>query len=71
MPDTFQPLALLTEDELRRAVELFSAAEPGTFARRCVAEILTPEVMERVQRDTGKELVPMFYAYTIEHVLTI
>lgn len=59
---------ILTEAEIAQAVKLYQEAEPGTFARRCAAEIIEP-VIGRINQALGQENSALYLAYAVEYIL--
>jgi hypothetical protein len=57
----------LTVKEAVKAAKLYNEAEPGSFARRCAAEIIEP-VMPRINRKLGQENHPLYLAYLVEYI---
>lgn len=58
----------LTTAEIQAAIKLYAEASPGTFARRCEAEIIRP-VIGRINAALKQENDPRFLAYAVEYVL--
>jgi hypothetical protein len=58
----------LKNDEVQRAAQLYKVAEPGTFARRCAAEIIEPQ-MARINATLGQENDALYLAYMVEYTL--
>lgn len=60
---------IFTQDEIKRAAEII-ADMPITPHRRIVDEIVTPAVMERIDRETGQENNTAYVAYLLEFAAT-
>jgi hypothetical protein len=59
----------LTTQEIARARKLYKSAEPGTFAKRCEAEIIKP-VIARIDAKLGQKNHPRYLAYACEFVFS-
>lgn len=57
---------LFTEDEVQRAKTILKAS--STPHARILDEIVTDEVMQRINRDTGQENDRRYMAYRLEYV---
>lgn len=57
----------LTESEIHSATKLYRTASPGTFAKRCDEEIITPN-MARINAALGQENDARYLAYCVEYV---
>ena len=57
----------LTNSEVTAALRLYLVAEPGTFARKCAEQIITP-VLPRINEKLGQQNDARFLAYMVEHV---
>lgn len=60
---------LFTNDELQRAAKLYDRSVVGRFNENCVREIVTPEVVERINKQLGQENDARYLAYVIEYAL--
>jgi hypothetical protein len=60
---------LFTEEELRRAVRLYNRSAVGHFNKDCVREIVTPEVVARINKLLGQENDAGYLAYVIEYAI--
>lgn len=69
MTKTFTLPDILTTDEIARAVALYATAKPGTFAKRCAAEIIEP-VLPRINAKLGQENNAAYLAYGVQYVLS-
>jgi hypothetical protein len=58
----------LTQDEQERAIKLHNEASPGSFARRCADEIITP-VLPRINKKLGQENDAKYLAYVVEYAI--
>jgi hypothetical protein len=58
----------LTDAEIASAQKLYRTARPGTFAQRCAAEIITPQI-ERINQALGQENDALYLAYCVEYVI--
>jgi hypothetical protein len=59
----------LTEAEIKKAVELYLTAAPGTFARLVDEQIITPNI-ERINTALGQENDSRYLAYAVEYVIS-
>lgn len=58
----------LTKKQIDQALKLYDEAEPGTFAKRCAAEIIEPALLE-INRKLGQENDAHYLAYCCEAVI--
>jgi hypothetical protein len=68
MPKQMTIADFLTDQEIQKAMRLYRTAAPGTFAKRCAEEIITPN-MERINASLGQDNDPTYLAYCVEYVL--
>ena len=60
--------SILTNDEMKEALELYDKSETHQFAERCAAEIIRP-VIDRINKNSGQENDPKYLAYCIEYAI--
>lgn len=65
---TYAITDLFTEDEIKRASELYETSKPGTFNKAVTEQVVRP-VIDRINAKTGQENDPRYIGYMIEHVL--
>lgn len=58
----------LTAEEIAQAMDLYSRATPGSFARLCDERIIAP-VLPRIEKALGQRMHPRYVAYMVEYVL--
>lgn len=68
MPKALPIGQILTQEEMKEALNLYEKAENNRFAERCAAEIIRP-VIDRINRDSGQENDPVYLAYCIEYAI--
>lgn len=68
MPKTMTIGDFLTEAEVDKAIKLYKEAAPGSFARRCANEIITP-VLPRINAKLGQTNDAKYLAYAVEYAL--
>lgn len=61
---------LFSNDELKRAGELFTSSPPGTFCTNVVREVITPDVLARINEKTEQQNDARYLGYALEHALT-
>lgn len=61
---------LFTADELKRALDIFAASKPGTFCDNVVREVVTPEVMARIDALTGQKNDARYMGYALEYAIS-
>jgi hypothetical protein len=59
----------LTPAEIKRAMALYKASSPGTFAAALDKEIITPN-LARINKAMGQENNSRYLAYVVEYVLS-
>lgn len=57
---------LFTEDEVRRAQKFIAANTPEE-----IPTIVTDEVMERINKETGQENVQLYMAYRLQYTAAV
>lgn len=60
---------LFTDQEIKRAAELFERAQPGTFCTTVVREVITPEVLARIDQRLGQKNDARYWGYALEHAM--
>ena len=62
---------LYTEDEVKRAKDIIATSrDSAQVSQRIRDEIVTDEVMERIDRETGQKNDRRYMAYRLEYVAT-
>ncbi len=62
---------VFTTEEVKRAKEIVrTCVHPDQAHKRILNEIVTPEVVERINRETGQPNLARYMAYRLEYVAT-
>lgn len=71
-PPTVRIGDIFTDAELRAATALYKKRDSlvGGFAARCKAEIVTPEVLARINDKTGQQNDALYLAYMLEYAIS-
>lgn len=66
---TYAITDLFTEDEIKRALELYETSKPGSF-NKAVTDQIVRKVIDRINATTGQENDPSYLGYMIEYVFS-
>lgn len=59
---------LFTEEEVRRAKKIIAEAKEATPHNRLRDEVVTEEVMQRIDQETGQQNDRNYMAYRLEYI---
>jgi len=61
---------IFTEDEINRAIKLYTSVPTHLFATRCDAEIVAP-VIHRINEKTGQQNSSRYLAYMLQNLFNL
>lgn len=60
---------VFTDAEIERAAALYNCCKPGGFCDAVVREVITPEVLARIDAHLGQKNNARYWGYALEHAL--
>lgn len=61
---------LFTDAEIKHAADLYARALPGTFCENVVREVITPDVMARIDKHLGQKNDARYFGYALEYAIS-